>query len=337
MTQITAQLFRELVAEARLAPSIHNIQPTRWRLAGANCIQLVDDLTVRAPIADPAGHDVRVSHGAALEGMSLALGRRGLSIGALAVAEERLSQDHAVLCSLTVDETGDKDALADSVLARMSWRGSFVTQHDDDRGFDSVVEAHRDVVCIRDRSRIAEIAALGDEADLFFLRKPEYRHELVQWMRFSPSHPRYDHDGLNRDALALAAAEGFAAKLVLGPLFAPLDQLHLARALISDRHKTASAAGLVLFVRPRDEDPLLTGRHFYRLWLAIDRAGFAACPISALADHADINRRLCELAAVDRTGHRLVNIFRVGRPATSHRPLRHFRWPVDSLIVQPVP
>ena len=115
MTLITAQLFRELVAEARLAPSIHNIQPTRWRLAGGNCIQLVDDLTVRAPVADPAGHDVRVSHGAALEGMSIALGRRGLSIGGLAVAEERLSQDQAVLCSLTVDETG----------TRMRWPTAF--------------------------------------------------------------------------------------------------------------------------------------------------------------------------------------------------------------------
>jgi nitroreductase len=32
MSALTPELLRELVAEARLAPSVHNIQPTRWRL-----------------------------------------------------------------------------------------------------------------------------------------------------------------------------------------------------------------------------------------------------------------------------------------------------------------
>lgn len=34
MSELTPDLLRELVAEARLAPSVHNIQPTRWRLLG---------------------------------------------------------------------------------------------------------------------------------------------------------------------------------------------------------------------------------------------------------------------------------------------------------------
>jgi nitroreductase len=333
MKPVTADLLRELVAEARLAPSVHNIQPTRWRLGPGNSLQLIDDTTVRAPIADPSGHDIQVSHGAALEGMSLALNRRGLSIANLTAGKEKLSQQHVALCNLTLGEAGGKDPLGESVSQRMSWRGSFVARADDDDGFGRIMQARDDVVCVRDRSQIVEIAAWGDEADLSFLRNPGYRRELVAWMRLSPSDSRYRHDGLNREALAIGAVESLGAALVLGSLFAPLDRLGLARALISDRHKTASAAGLVLFFRPRDEDPLLTGRHFYRVWLEIDRVGFAACPISALADHTDINSRLCKLAAFDRDGHRLVNVFRVGRPGTSHRPIRHFRLPVDSLIV----
>ncbi|CCE12236.1 hypothetical protein BRAS3843_980031 [Bradyrhizobium sp. STM 3843] len=79
MSMLSPELLRELVAEARLAPSVHNIQPTRWRLAADCRLVLLDDCMVRVPVADPSGHDVRISHGAALEGMSLALGRRGLS------------------------------------------------------------------------------------------------------------------------------------------------------------------------------------------------------------------------------------------------------------------
>ncbi|MDX3805186.1 MAG: nitroreductase family protein, partial [Bosea sp. (in: a-proteobacteria)] len=73
-------VLEELLAEARLAPSAHNTQPTRWRLLGDDALLLLEDVTRRLPVADPSGHDVRLSHGAAIEGMSLALGRRGLQI-----------------------------------------------------------------------------------------------------------------------------------------------------------------------------------------------------------------------------------------------------------------
>jgi len=57
---------------------------------------------------------------------------------------------------------------------------------------------------------------------------------------------------------------------------------------LSDRAKSSSAAAILLFCRPHGEDPLLTGRHFYRTWLEIDRAGLSACPTSALADQRRI-------------------------------------------------
>ncbi|MHC2337414.1 hypothetical protein [Bradyrhizobium sp. USDA 4454] len=92
-----------------------------------------------------------------------------------------------------------------------------------------------------------------------------------------------------------------------------------------------AAAAIVLFCRPVGEDPLTTGRHFYRSWLEIDRAGFAACPISALADHPGFNDRLRKLGRIGAE-LRLVNVFRVGRPAKPLKP-RHFRLPVEQLII----
>ncbi len=61
-----------LLAEARLAPSVHNIQPSRWRIDGDRLLLLGDP--VRAiPVADPLARDWRLSHGAHFEGLSLAL------------------------------------------------------------------------------------------------------------------------------------------------------------------------------------------------------------------------------------------------------------------------
>jgi len=96
-------------------------------------------------------------------------------------------------------------------------------------------------ICISDRSAIADIAGWADQAELFFVRHDDYRRELLDWMRLSQNHPRYLWDGLNREALAMNAAEATAARFVLGPLFAPLDRFGLAAPLLSDRAKTASA------------------------------------------------------------------------------------------------
>lgn len=108
-------LLEDLVAEARLAPSVHNIQPTRWRRDGDALLVLADEAR-RLPAADPLGHDVRLSHGAAIEGLSLALGRRGLRIVRVDVAvEEGERQD--VVARLALAPGGELDPLAAAVFS----------------------------------------------------------------------------------------------------------------------------------------------------------------------------------------------------------------------------
>jgi len=331
MNRLTPDLLRELVAEARLAPSIHNIQPTRWRLLADGLLALVDDSTVRAPVADPSGHDVRLSHGAALEGMSIALNRRGLRIADVVFAEQALSPRYSSLCTLTIGDGTDPDPLLANVMLRTAWRGTFVPAPENDTALAQLAASRNDAICINDRHAITEIVDWADQAELSFLRKNEHRRELLTWMRLSPSHPLYLQNGLNREALALNAFEAAGASFVLGRLFPTLDRIGVAAPLVSDRAKTSSAAGIILFCRPKGEDPLISGRHFYRLWLEINRAGLAACPISSLADHPAFNDKLRKVGKVGED-RRLVNVFRVGRPAKP-QPLRHFRLPVDQLIV----
>lgn len=331
MSLLTPDLLRELVAEARLAPSVHNIQPTRWQMLADGRLALLDDTTVRAPVADPTGHDVRVSHGAALEGMSLALNRRGLSLADIAIDEQPLASPHAALCALTICSGAVSDPLAASVPRRMSWRNTFAASSQDGAAIAQLTASREDIVRIHDRKTISEVATWADDAELSFTREADFRRELLTWMRLSPNDPLYLQSGLNREALAMSAIEASGARLVLGPLFPVLDKLGLAAPLLSDRAKTSSAAAIVLFCRPRGEDPLVSGRHFYRVWLEIDRAGLAACPMSSLADSPAFNDRLRTVAGLG-DDVRLVNVFRVGRTPTS-RSSRHFRLPVDQLIL----
>src|SRR5262249_39715024 len=76
-TNMNRQQLENLVAEANLAPSVHNTQPTRWRLADDGSVLIFEDTSRRLTIGDPSGRDAAVSHGAAIEGFALAAGVLG--------------------------------------------------------------------------------------------------------------------------------------------------------------------------------------------------------------------------------------------------------------------
>jgi hypothetical protein len=66
-----------------------------------------------------------------------------------------------------------------------------------------------------------------------------------------------------------------------------------------------------LFTAASGEDPLVTGRAFYRRWLQVTAAGLALCPMSVLADSKRASeeiRRACGVSAE----RRLVNVLRIG-------------------------
>ncbi|MFC5418196.1 hypothetical protein ACFPOB_01325 [Bosea eneae] len=325
-------LLEELLAEVRLAPSVHNIQPTRWRLVNEDTLLLVEATMRRLPAADPSGHDVRLSHGAAIEGLSLALGRRGLRIAEVEpVGEPGASGGLQPVARIAIAAGGQADGLADFVSARASWRGGF-------RPFDQPGEAALsmfsalagDVQLVRDTDSIDAIARLADEAGLHFLCDDAHRAELLHWMRLSRSDPSYERDGLSAEAMAMSGVVAFGTRFVLGPLFPLLRRLGLAATLASERGKFANSA-LALFHRPEGEDPLVTGRAFYRAWLAMTAQGLAACPVSVLADRPASNRQLIERHGVPK-GRRLVNVFRLGLAAGAPAAVRA-RLPVAELIV----
>ncbi|RWC46497.1 hypothetical protein [Mesorhizobium sp.] len=101
---------------------------------------------------------------------------------------------------------------------------------------------------------IAMLAALPDDAGMPFLRDRAFRAELLGWMRLTRSHPRYDPDGLNRDALPMSALEGFGAKGCprQRPVRGAIDGLGLGKALTGEKVRwPPCASGDACRLRPR--------------------------------------------------------------------------------------
>jgi len=329
---LAPEVQRALAAEAARAPTVHNVQPARWRFGPEGAVTLFRAVGRELPVADPAGHDLRVSLGAAWEGMAIALSRRGMGLAEPAAAGAAREEGGLlpVAESVIVEGTGE-DPLAAQVEARRSFRGRFDPAPADAlRRLEGV--GGEDARWVTEPAAIRAAAGMYDDAAWGFVGRAEYHAELHRWMRLSPSHPDWARDGLNADCMALSGVERAAASVLLRPrVFGVLRRLGLAKPVISEAAQTRSASALLLFTPARELDDFDVGRRFYRLWLEVTALGLAMVPMSALSDSPEARERLCREHGVpgDR---RLANVLRVGRvPAGG--AARSPRLPTDELLV----
>ena len=306
----------DLVRDAARAPSVHNVQPARWRFLDSGEVRLYRDVERALPAADPTGRDVLMSLGATFEGLALALSRHevGLSSPVCAASDDGTAPDgHEEIASARLVAGAMRLELADWVLRRRSFRGRFDRASADElRTLRQRIADAPDAKLIVGGDGILDVARRYDRASFGFLSKAPYLREFFSWCRFHRSHPDWNRDGLNAESLALSGVERFAASILLRPpVFEGLKRLGLARPVTSEAAQIRSSSAILLFCPRADAHPFDAGRRFYRLWLEVTAAGFSACPLSAVADDRD------EAASLERTqglppDRRIVNAFRLG-------------------------
>ena len=331
LARASRETLEALVREAARAPSVHNVQPARWRFEPNGDVLLFHAIDRVLPVADPTGHDVDVSLGAAFEGMAIALSRIGLALGAPVPVPERSAEAEGCrpVARAQITSGADVDPLAAAVLARRSYRGRFTRRGARELSAARLVEAE-DAHVIDDALDIRLSSKAHDAATWRFESRREYHAELWSWLRLSRRDPRYYRDGLNADCLALSTAERIAARVLLRPaVFSLLGRARIARHLVSEASQVRSAIALVLFM-PLCTDPAFgVGRRFYRLWLELTAAGLHAVPMSASADDPVARAQYDSMVPADR---RLANVLRVGHAPGGGGALSG-RIPVGELMV----
>jgi nitroreductase len=323
------ETLEALVREAARAPSAHNVQPARWRFEPGGDVVLFRALDRVLPVADPTGHDVDVSLGAAFEGMSIALSRLGFALGVPVPERSAEAEGCRPVVRARITSGAVVDPLAGAVLARRSYRGRFTRRGARELSSARSVQAD-DVHVIDDALDIRLSSRSHDAATWRFESQRRHHAELWSWLRLSRRDPRYHRDGLTADCLALSLPERIAARVLLRPfVFSALGRLRVARHLVSEAPQVTSAIALVLFMPLRADPAFGVGRRFYRLWLELTAAGLHAAPMSASADDPAARAQYEAVVPKDR---RLANVLRVGH-APAGRVAESPRLPVGELMV----
>ena len=308
----------DIVSEANRAPSVHNTQPTRWEFNG-DTIKLYAHLESCLAVGDPELRDAGLSCGAALEGTLMALEARGYE--AVAVTDhwpspEGKTQNGYRLASdikITANTNIAPSPLRELTEKRFTWRGKFkVPDANIVQALKSWgVDIPNDVIVVEAPESLRWLGKINDIASLGFFKNRAYREELLSYMRLSPSHPLYELDGLNRDAMQLSGFEAKAAGAVLKfPVFETLASIGLGKTLVSELEKTLSATAIVLFLAAPDASPTEIGRRFYRLWLELTEMGLVGWPMAVIADDLEVNAQVCDRFGIKDLN--LINAWRVG-------------------------
>jgi hypothetical protein len=312
---LTLDTLRDLVALAVYAPSSHNTQPWRFRLAPAS-IDLLADRTRALPVNDPFDRELVISCGAALMALRVAAAAKGLA------ADVRLlpdPADHDVLARVVVGRGAVEPGLADlaaHLLARRTYRKAFDPHAVPEEtmaalGAAAALEGGDLRVLDGDQRKLAgELVAEGDH---HLWNDPRWRRELAMWM-----HPRRDGDGLAVPALVAPVAQAVVRTFDMGDGLAAKDQ----QLLLGSPSLTVLAT--------EEDDPrawLHAGQALQRALLEGCRRGLQASYLNQPIEVPALRQRLRE--ALGTPGHPQV-LLRWGHPAGPVAPTP--RRPVDAVI-----
>jgi len=316
-----------VVAVANRAPSIHNTQPWLWTLHPSH-LSLRADRERQLRVADPDGHSLLISCGAAL-----ALTEIGLRASGCEVETRRLPDpaDPDVLAEFRIagrrqPAAADTDLFA-AAQRRQSDRRPFTPQ---DIPADTV-ELLRAAAAgpgvhaefpVRPEQRV-NLAVAVSWADRIEQRDPEYVAEMNRWLRDSDVHV----DGVPASAI---------------PHVPPGQPRHTDVPL---RDFEVGVSGRLLIERDVDEHPLIAvlltesdtaleqlraGEAMMRLMLAAELLGLGTCPLSQAVDLVAFRTRVSTLMGWQGLPQMML---RIGYPAAGDlQAARTPRRPVDDVL-----
>ena len=340
---IDQRAFERIVARAQRAPSVHNTQPARFRLADDKTIEVWGDPARILTVGDPTRRDHLVSLGAAAEGVRLALAQ-----GSMTADVELLLKDAMDIPSGTelhlaarVRVTGRADRLdpmADLVDRRHAYRGTFATMEQTVAAkAAATLKTMPGAAVVLDKKTVSQLAGEYDTANLQFMRDTKFAAELYQWLRLRRGHPDFARDGLNADCMALSGPERVAASILMRPgVLRVLLKTPLGPGVVSEAAKARSAAMIVVLVAGPGFHPMQLGAQFYQLWLSMTALDLVACPISSLVDNevtaANLKELLITLGQASKSSS-VVAAWRCGA-LPARKEVRSPRLPLGEAIVR---
>lgn len=308
------QLLMLAAERARLAPSVHNTQPWRFRVQG-NVFEIFQDPARQLRVVDPAGRQLMISCGCAMFNARTAIAAAGYQtvlldkpdqpelVARIAVGERIRWQPIASLDGwIPQRRSNRREYFADPVPPELSY---------------TLVQA-----AAAEGAQLLELAGPNDRvlvsrltkrADAELMVNPAYRAEIRAWTSDDPRRP----DGVQAMSVPRVTGE-------------TIDELPIrdfdSRGMGWLPSRTRSSAGQCLFLLGTAEDDpaswLRAGQALERLWLEATRHGYAVSLFTQAVEHPVYRQRLRNLLTLAEYPQLLLRVGHApATPASRRREL----------------
>jgi hypothetical protein len=330
-------LWRELLEDARWAPSPHNIQPWLLRVLSETEADLLYDPARLLPDTDPGGRFMTVGLAIFVEALAVAAAARGCSLTAShqpqpldATAREPVLFARLRLVSPAAEEPLTRELLVERRTSRLPYDGRPVPVEVLDELMKVAGAFGHTLAFSSDTELVASVVRLNEDTLFYDLADPAARREVGIWLRFSEVAAARSRDGFSPAAL------GFP-----GPLLRLFFRGHRVLSLPGIepavhrlyRRTMRGTRTIGWLTGPFDEpsDWFQAGRLLLRLWLTMTRHGVRLHPFGSIVTNAQSNARLHDLIGAPDARATLWLVMRLGYSAV---PPRAHRREIDELLVR---
>ncbi len=274
---IPDDIFLKIVRSAVKAPSGHNTQP--WLFAKEDdgfCI--MPDFSRSLPVADPEHRELFISLGCTAENAMIAARFYGYRPSLQIVSSNR---DCSIKIALQRDDSIVQPELFSYINARQTTRNLFdnksIPGQDLETMKTTVSEAGLNILFFTGQNEIQHFSHFIAEANAIQMGNPEFKNELIQWMRFSEKEAMQKGDGLYTACSGVPSMGRLLGSFVLKNFVTANSE---NKRLLKQLKKSAA---VVLFTSPNDsvEDLIKTGMAFQCFALTATKLGLSQSYINS--------------------------------------------------------
>lgn len=321
-------IVEKAITAAVRAPSLHNTQPWQWRWQD-DLLEVRADRTRQLRVADPDGHSLLISCGAAVELTALALTAYGVAASLSLLPDDA---DPDLLARFEGTFRGKPDESAAEQLRAAGGRRSDRRVFGPDAVAPDVIERLRVAAQasavyahfpVREQESL-ELAVAISRADRSQRDDPAYAAELAQWIRRDPM----TLDGVPSSVIPAVAADDPRHTDI------PLRDFEIGIAgtqLIQTGADERPLIAVIFTNADNDRERLRAGQSMMRLMVVAELEGLASCPLSQSVDLLAFRSQLRTVMSWRRYPQMMLRLGQ--RPASDPPPLTSRRPVGDVLTV----
>ena len=285
---IPEDIFLKIVRSAVKAPSGHNTQP--WLFAKEeDGICITPDFSRSLSVADPDHRELFISLGCAAETAMLAARFYGYRPSLQIVA---LNKECSIIIALQRDDSILQPELFSYINARQTTRNLFDNKSIPGQDLEAlkatISEAGLNILFFTRQSEIQHLSHFITEANAIQMSNPEFKNELIQWMRFSEKEAMQKGDGLYTACSGVPSMGRLLGSCVLKNFVTAKSE---NKRLLKQLEKSAA---VVLFTSPSDsvEDLIKTGMAFQCFALIATKLGLSHSYINLPCQITQVRNRM---------------------------------------------